>query len=148
MRDWETLAKMVMRRMYKTCRCQIHYKAEIGPDFTILHGDSIGIAQDVRIGKNFHVGHNVTIGGNWYRNNGEQQFPVIGDNVWIMTGAVVIGPVTIGSNVLIGANTVITRDVPDNVVVAARQGRVVRPLSNEDLSALCGDQSKLMQFTR
>ena len=60
------------------------------------------------------IGQGVTIGGKsgWY------EVPVIGDNVEINAGARIIGPVRIGDNVIIGANAVVTKDVPSNCIVA------------------------------
>lgn len=75
----------------------------------IEHGWST-IVSAKKIGKHFMVHQNCTIG--W--NHGGS--PVIGDNVKIFTGAVVVGPITIGNNVTIGANCVVLTDVPDNSV--------------------------------
>jgi serine O-acetyltransferase len=50
---------------------------------------------------------------------------VVGDNVWIATGAKVLGPVKVGNNVVIGANAVVIRDVPDNSVVAGVPAKVI-----------------------
>ncbi|GFO71823.1 hypothetical protein BJAS_P1582 [Bathymodiolus japonicus methanotrophic gill symbiont] len=58
------------------------------------------------------IGTCVTIGGKG-KGKGIQGAPVIGDNVYLATGCKVIGEVTIGSNVVVGANSVVTKDVPD-----------------------------------
>ena len=84
----------------------------------------IGVAIHARcvVGNNCIIGQNVTIGGKsgWY------EVPIIGDNVEICTGAKILGPVRIGNNVIIGANAVVVKDVPDNCVVAGVPARIIR----------------------
>lgn len=72
------------------------------------------------IGKNCKIYQQVTIG---YNHNLDA--PVIGDNVEICCGAKIIGGVTIGNNVLIGANTVVINDIPDNCIVAGVPAKIV-----------------------
>lgn len=75
------------------------------------------------------IGQGVTIGGKsgWY------EVPVIGDDVEINAGARIIGPVRIGNNVIIGANAVVVKDVPDNCVVAGIPARIIKEnLTKED----------------
>lgn len=75
----------------------------------------------VRIGRNCNISHGVTLGqANRGRRTG---VPVIGDGVYIGPGAKVVGAVTVGDNVAIGANCVVVDDVPDNAVVAGVPGR-------------------------
>ena len=75
-----------------------------------------------KIGENCHIYQQVTIGF-----NGTEQ-PVIGNNVRICCGAKVIGGVNIGNNVVIGANAVVVKDVPDNVVVAGVPAKIIKQL--------------------
>lgn len=72
------------------------------------------------IGKNFTCLHNVTLGLN------HGGLPTIGDNVFCGCGSCILGPIKIGNNVKIGANTVITKDIPDNSVVIGNPSIIVK----------------------
>lgn len=85
----------------------------------IAHGTSSQLYAN-KIGKNLWMHHNVTLGM-----IGEGR-PEIGDNVYIGTGAVVLGGIKIGNNVRIGANAIVIDDIPDNAVVVSPKARVVK----------------------
>lgn len=85
-------------------------------------GIAVVIHKRAVIGKNCVIGSNVTIGGR----SRSRDVPVIGDNVYIATGAKVLGAIKVGSNVVIGANAVVIQDVPDNCVVAGVPAKVIR----------------------
>lgn len=102
---------------------------------TKLAYGGIGIVIHARavVGRNCMIGQGVTIGGKsgWY------EVPVIGDNVEINAGARVLGPVRIGNNVIIGANSVVVKDVPDNCVVAGIPAQIIRKdMSHEDFEEM------------
>ncbi|MGD6959041.1 serine O-acetyltransferase [Rossellomorea aquimaris] len=96
---------------------EISQGAEIGPGFRIAHSVGVVIGTNVKAGAHLEVFQNVTIGGRDQERNGQIK-PIIGDNVTIFTGAVVAGPVTVGHNVSVGANAVVTADIASNLVVA------------------------------
>lgn len=83
------------------------------------HGFST-IVSAKKIGKNCKIYQQVTIGYNH-----KLEAPELGDNVEVCCGAKIIGGVRVGNNVLIGANAVVTKDVPDNSVVAGVPARVI-----------------------
>lgn len=91
-------------------------KAETG--LILVHGFST-IIYSKSLGKNCTVFQQVTIG---YSKGG---MPEIGDNCVVCCGAKVLGDIKIGNNVIIGANAVVIRDVPDNCVVAGNPARIV-----------------------
>lgn len=98
----------------------IHMPEEkIGGGLMLGHGFSIIIIAE-SIGKNVSIFQQTTIG---YSHGG---CPIIGDNVWIYAGAKILGKIRIGNNAVIGANAVVTKDVPDNAVVVGAPGRVIR----------------------
>jgi serine O-acetyltransferase len=107
--------------------------AEIGPGFYIGHVGTIYIG-GCRIGSNFSVTHNVTIGVG--HSPGKAGVPSIGDHVWIGTGSVVYGAITIGNNVTIMPGSILSRDVPDNCLVGGNPARVV--MQNYDHGRLVG----------
>lgn len=75
------------------------------------------------IGNNCNIGPNVTIG---QTNKGSRKgVPVIGNKVWIGTGAVIVGKVTIGDHVLIAPNSFVNFDVPPNSLVIGNPGQVI-----------------------
>lgn len=103
---------------------------DIGGGLIVQHGFSTIISAK-SIGKRCKIYQQVTIGYDH-----DLRAPVIGDNVEVCCGAKVIGGITIGDNVLIGANAVVVRDVPSNCVVAGVPARVIKHLDHErDLTA-------------
>ncbi|WP_329609191.1 sugar O-acetyltransferase [Arthrobacter sp. ATA002] len=102
----------------------------INYSFTALDVAAITIGDDVQIGPNVQLltpTHPVEPGPR--RDKLEAARPiVIGDNVWIGGGAIVLPGVTVGENSVIGAGAVVTRDVPANVVVVGNPARVVKNL--------------------
>ncbi len=89
----------------------------------ITHPGTVVVNARSVIGKNFTLSQGVTLGR---ANRGPNQgAPVVGDNVYIGPGAKIVGAVRIGNNVAIGANCVVTKDVPDHAVVVGVPGRVI-----------------------
>ena len=102
---------------------------KIGGGFLVFHGNST-IVYAQSIGKNFSVYQNVTIGrGKKIDGN---DVPVIGDNVFVGTGAIVIGGIHIGDNVKIGAGALVNKDVPDNCTVVGNPMRIICKKEMED----------------
>jgi len=106
--------------------CDIMYEAEIGEGFFLTHpvGVVIGIA---KIGKNAEIYQNVTIGvKDLFQGEPKQDmFPVIGDNVCLFAGAVIIGAIKIGNNVRVGANAVVLSDIPDNATAVGVPAKAI-----------------------
>jgi serine O-acetyltransferase len=95
----------------------------IAPGFYIVNHGNIFINSETIIGKNCNISQGVTIGPT--KRGDKKGSPIIGDNVFIGPGALVIGRVKVGNNVAIGGNSVVTRDVPDNAVVVGNPGVIV-----------------------
>jgi serine O-acetyltransferase len=104
---------------------EIHPGARIGKSFFIDHGTGVVIGETAEIGDNCVMFHNVTLGGTG-KHSGKRH-PTIGNNVFIGTGATLLGPITVGDNVKIGANCfIVMHDVPDNCTVIGTPGRIVK----------------------
>jgi serine acetyltransferase len=91
----------------------------IGIGLIIYHYSNIVTNGSVVIGENCVICRGVTIGNK----NFENDVPVLGDNVDIGAGAVIIGKIKIGNNVKIGANAVVLKDVPDNHIAVGNPAR-------------------------
>ncbi len=120
----------VQRRLYRRYGLEIVVGADIGGGLYIAHPIGTVIAPQ-RIGRNCTIVAAVTIG---MRN--EWEFPVIGDEVFIGAGARVLGGITVGNRARIGANAVVTRDVPAGATVVGIPARVVKL---EEATALSPD---------
>ena len=88
------------------------------------HWSCIVIAQRSVIGKNCTIHQGVTIGQSHFGTH--QGFPIIGNNVLIYAGAKNCGGIRVGDNVVIGANAVVNKDIPDNCVVAGVPAKIIK----------------------
>jgi serine O-acetyltransferase len=75
------------------------------------------------IGENFIFRNGLTIGN---KGNNNSLLPIIGDNVEVGANVVIIGPISIGNNVIIGAGSVVVKDIPENVIVAGNPAKVLK----------------------
>ena len=103
--------------------CAIYSETKIGGGTTFGYG-GIGVVIHKRavIGKNCVIGTNVTIGGRSKSIN----VPIVGNDVYIATGAKVLGEITIGNNCVIGANAVVIKDIPDNCLVVGIPAEIIK----------------------
>jgi serine O-acetyltransferase len=104
---------------------EIHPGATIGKGFFIDHGMGVVVGETAEIGDNCVLFHNVTLGGTG-KHKGKRH-PTLGNNVVIGTGAILLGPMKVGNNVRIGANTFLYMvDIPDESTVVGTPGVIVR----------------------
>jgi serine O-acetyltransferase len=106
-------------------QCIIGRGATFGPGFVLIHSQGVVINGAVRGGSRVYVEHQVTIGAE------KAQSPVLGDRVFLGAGAKIVGPVTIGSDVRVGANAVVVRDVPSGVTVGGVPARILKTHDGE-----------------
>lgn len=103
---------------------EIHPGTKIGKRLFIDHGMGIVIGETTTIGDNCTIYHGVTLGG-----TGKDKYkrhPDLGNNVIVGCGAKVLGPIKIGDNVKIGANSVVLKEVPGNSTVVGIPGKIVK----------------------
>lgn len=118
------LPKLITLLIFLIYNSKIPYQAKIGRESTFGYGGmGVVIHSKSIIGENCTICQQVTIGGGNSRFPG---VPVIGNNVYIAKGSIVMGGITIGNNVTIGANAVVTKPVPDNAIVAGVPAKILR----------------------
>ena len=111
---------------------QIPVSTSIGGGLKFAHYGGIVIAGSSVIGKNCTLHQNVTIGNGFSQGNSGHSS--IGDNVVIFPGAVIAGNLKIGNHVLVLANSVVTKNVPDNSIVGGIPAKVIGNYDNQTLS--------------
>ena len=115
---------------------EIHPKAKIGKNLFIDHGMGVVIGETSEIGDNVTIYHMVTLGGISPSIDSDSQrnlkrHPTLKDNVVIGSGAQVLGPVIVGENAKVGANAVVTKDVPENAVMVGIPAKNVGTTTKE-----------------
>ena len=120
--------------------CDYGWNIEVGENFFANDNLTILDVGKVTIGKNVMIAPNVSIYTAGHpvhpdsRNSGyEYGIPItIGDNVWIGGSVVILPGVTIGNNAVIGAGSVVTKDIPDNAIAAGSPCKVIRTITEAD----------------
>ena len=115
---------------------EIHPGAKIGKNLFIDHGMGVVIGETSEIGNNVTIYHMATLGGIAPSINSNEQrqvkrHPTLGDCVVVGSGAQILGPVIIGTHAKIGANAVVTKDVPENAVMVGIPAKNVGTATEE-----------------
>lgn len=132
------IPQILYRLIYLIYNCHVHYDTEIGAKTKLAYGGiAVVIHKKAKIGENCVISSCVTIGG---RSNIDK-LPILGNNVYVGTGAKILGDVKIGDNVIIGANAVVINDVPDNCIVAGVPAKIIK--SDIDIKEKCNIESIL-----
>lgn len=118
------LARLISLRGKRKTGIEIHPGAKIGKNLFIDHGCGVVIGETAIIGDNVTMFHGVTLGGTGKEKG--KRHPTIGNNVFIGSGAKILGNINIGNNVKIGANAVVLKSVPDNSTVVGIPGIKVK----------------------
>ncbi len=130
---FDLIARLISQLSRFFTGIEIHPKAEIGKNFFIDHGMGVVIGETSEIGDNVTIYHATTLGGiSPSIKSDEQRYvkrhPTLKNNVIVGSGAQVLGPIIVGKNAKIGANAVVTKDVPANAVMVGIPAKNV----NED----------------
>lgn len=117
------IPKIIKLLIFLIYNSSIPYEAQIGKGTKFGYGGmGVVVHKKATIGSNCMIAQQVTIGGK----SGCSNLPIIGDNVEISAGSKIIGDIKIGNNVVIGVNSVVNKDVPDNAVVAGCPARIIK----------------------
>ena len=115
---------------------EIHPKAKIGKNLFIDHGMGVVIGETSEIGDNVTIYHMVTLGGispsiNSNEQRNTKRHPTLKNNVVVGSGAQILGPIIVGENAKIGANAVVTKNVPEKAVMVGIPAKNVGTATDE-----------------
>ena len=133
---FDLIARMISQFSRFLTGIEIHPKANIGKNLFIDHGMGVVIGETSDIGDNVTIYHMATLGGISPSIESDNQrnvkrHPTLKDNVVVGSGAQVLGPVVVGKNAKIGANAVVTKDVPENAVMVGIPAKNVGTTTEE-----------------
>jgi serine O-acetyltransferase len=123
--NWRFSARMLSFLVRMFTQIDIHPGAALGRRFFIDHGCGVVIGETAEIGDDVTMYHGVTLGGTSW--SGGKRHPTLKSGVVVGAGAKILGPIEIGRNVRVGANSVVIQDVPDGMTVVGIPGRTVLP---------------------
>ncbi|MFH1415818.1 MAG: serine O-acetyltransferase [Elusimicrobiota bacterium] len=129
-----TLARIISQAAKFFTGIEIHPGAEIGKGFFIDHGSGVVIGETAKIGDGCLIYQGVVLGGTSLKK--EKRHPTLQDNVVIGAGAIVLGPVVIGTNARIGAGAVVIGDVPEGATAVGVPAKVGIGFSGKDIESL------------
>ena len=131
-RRWRLMGRFVSQLGKIVTGIEIHPGAEIGRRFVIDHGSGVVIGETSNIGDDVTLYQGVTLGGiapsiNAGAQANQKRHPTLDDGVILGSGAQILGPIRIGKGARVGANAVVTKDVPPGVTAVGIPARVVMP---------------------
>ena len=134
---FDLIARMISQFSRFLTGIEIHPKAKIGKNLFIDHGMGVVIGETSEIGDNVTIYHGVTLGGispsiDSDKQRNVKRHPTLKNNVVVGSGAQILGPITVGENAKVGANAVVTKDVPDNAVMVGIPAKNVGAVSSAD----------------
>ena len=149
---FDLIARMISQFSRFMTGIEIHPKAKIGKNLFIDHGMGVVIGETSDIGDNVTIYHMATLGGISPSINSENQretkrHPTLHDHVVVGSGAQVLGPIVVGKNAKIGANAVVTKDVPENGVMVGIPARNVGTATEEFKPYGISDEEKNEEFS-
>ncbi len=120
---WRFMARFLSFLGRTLTNVDIHPGATIGRRFFIDHGAGVVIGETAEVGDDVTLYHGVTLGGTSW--NKGKRHPTLADGVVVGAGAKILGPISIGERVRVGANSVVVKDVPADRTVVGVPGRIV-----------------------
>lgn len=123
---------------------ELPFDTKIGENLKLQHGHALVVNHGTIIGTNCTLRHSTTIGNKKLSDGSYSASPKIGNNVDIGAHVVIIGSINVGDNAVIGAGSVVVKDVPEGAVVVGNPAKVIRTI-NPALSSL-SDEHKRVKF--
>ncbi len=123
-KNWRYLARLLAFFSRLITNIDIHPGATIGHRFFIDHGIGVVIGETAIVGDDVTLYHGVTLGGTSW--NKGRRHPTLGNNVLVGAGAKILGAISIGDNVRVGANSVVVKDIPPHCSVVGIPGKIVK----------------------
>lgn len=136
-RGWHVLGRFISHTGRFLTGIEIHPGARIGKRFFVDHGMGVVVGETAEIGDDVTLYHDVTLGGvspavDSDSQRDQKRHPTLGDGVIVGSGAQILGPITVRKGARVGANSVVTKDVPEGATVVGIPGRaIVRPAAND-----------------
>lgn len=134
--NWRFSARFLAFLSRTVSNVDIHPGATIGRRFFIDHGACVVIGETAIVGDDVTLYHGVTLGGTSW--NKGRRHPTLGNGVVVGAGAKILGPITVGERVRVGANSVVVKDVPADRTVVGVPGRVVPTRISRDTDRAAG----------
>ena len=136
-RGWRILGRFISQIGRFATAIEIHPGARIGKRLFIDHGTGVVIGEMSEIGDDVTLYQGVTLGGvapsvDSHAQRDVKRHPTLEDGVIVGSGAQILGPLTVGADARVGANSVVVRDVPPGVTVTGIPARVVMPNDKRD----------------
>ncbi|SEO25504.1 serine O-acetyltransferase [Amphibacillus marinus] len=125
------ISTLLLNKIIKDFGSYISVKSQIGIDVSFRHVNGVVIGEGVKIGNRVTIYQQVTLGGRNLGDSAKGNYPIVNDGVTIFAGAKIIGPITIGENSVVGANSVVNRDVPANTVVAGIPAKIINRINKK-----------------
>ena len=116
-------ASLVVSELWKVFTgIEIVPGAQLADDIEFVHGQGVVVGDRTVIGRGTRIYHQVTFG---VGRRDKFDMPVVGEYVYIYSGAKLVGGITVGDHAAIGANSVVTRDVPPGAIVSGIPAKIV-----------------------
>ncbi len=130
-RDWHLFGRWLSQVGRWLTGIEIHPGARIGKDLFIDHGMGVVIGESAEIGDHVTLYQGVTLGGvapsvDSESQRNQKRHPTLGDRVIVGSGAQILGPITVGRCARVGANAVVTKEVPDAATVVGNPAKIVQ----------------------
>ncbi|KAH0571482.1 Serine acetyltransferase [Spironucleus salmonicida] len=123
---------------------EIHPGAQIGKGLFIDHGAGVVIGQTAIIGDFCLLYQGVTLGGNGKEIG--KRHPILGNNIVVGAGAIVLGRITVGDNSKIGAGSVIVKDIPKFSTVVGVPGKIIYKNTGQDIKQCFHDRLTQLEY--